>query len=120
VPFGQLKKHEFVLSVKRLEEEKGIRALDVAKRLLDHGLMTPTIYFPMLVEEAMMIEPTESETKETLDAYADAMIGIATKDRPEDVLSAPHSTAISRVDELFAAKELVLSWRIYQKKKDKF
>ncbi|MCE5295554.1 MAG: aminomethyl-transferring glycine dehydrogenase subunit GcvPB [Euryarchaeota archaeon] len=119
IPFGAIRKHEFVLSAKRLGE-KNVRALDVAKRLLDHGFMSPTIYFPMLVDEAMMIEPTETESKETLDEFADAMIRIATEDDPEDIRSAPHSTSVGRIDELFAAKELVLSWRIYQRKKDRF
>jgi len=119
IPYGELKKHEFVLSAKRLAEQKGVRALDVAKRLLDRGFMSPTIYFPMLVDEAMMIEPTETESKETLDEFANAMIAISNED-PGEVLSSPRSTAVGRIDELFAAKELVLTWRIYQRKKDRF
>ncbi|MCG7844572.1 MAG: aminomethyl-transferring glycine dehydrogenase subunit GcvPB, partial [Methanomassiliicoccales archaeon] len=82
---------------------------------LDKGFMTPTIYFPSLVEEAIMIEPTETESKETLDRYAQALLDIAAED-PEKVRSAPHNTAVSRVDEVYAAKELILSWRIYQRK----
>jgi glycine dehydrogenase subunit 2 len=119
LPYRELRKHEFVVSAKRLSDEKGVRALDIAKRLLDFGYMAPTIYFPSLVEEALMIEPTETETKHDLDLFADALIAIAEED-PMLVRSAPHETAVQRVDELFAAKELVLNWRIYQAKKDKF
>jgi glycine dehydrogenase subunit 2 len=119
LPYGELRKHEFVLSVKKLADEKGVRALDVAKRLLDYGFMSPTIYFPMLVEEALMIEPTETETKETLDEFAQAMIEIANEE-PSLVKDAPHATASTRIDELFAAKELILSWNIYQGKSEKF
>ena len=115
MPFAQLRKHEFVVSAKKLAEEKGIHATDVAKALLDRGFMSPTIYFPSLVEEALMIEPTESESKETLDRYAQALLDIANGD-PADVKSAPISTSISRVDEVYAAKELILSWRIYQRR----
>jgi glycine dehydrogenase subunit 2 len=119
LPYRELRKHEFVLSVKKLADEKGVRALDVAKRLLDYGFMSPTIYFPMLVEEALMIEPTETEIKETLDEFAQAMIEIA-NENPSLVRDAPHATASTRIDELFAAKELILSWNIYQGKTEKF
>ncbi|HSV42730.1 MAG TPA: aminomethyl-transferring glycine dehydrogenase subunit GcvPB, partial [Methanomassiliicoccales archaeon] len=118
LPYGELRKHEFVVSAKKLADEKGVRALDVAKRLLDHGFMSPTIYFPALVDEALMIEPTETETKETLDAFASALIAVAEED-PATVKEAPRNTAVSRVDELYAAKELILSWRIYQDRKDR-
>jgi len=116
MPFAELRKHEFVISAKKLAKEKGVHATDIAKGLLDKGFMTPTIYFPSLVEEALMIEPTETESKETLDRYAQALIDIASAD-PEELRTAPHNTAISRVDEVYAAKELILSWRIYQRKK---
>ena len=116
LPYGELRKHEFVLSAKKLKEEKGIRALDVGKRLLDYGFHAPTVYFPSLVEEALMIEPTETETKETLDAFADAMIRIAQEDDPEEVRSAPHNTSVKKVDEVYAAKEAILSWRAYKRK----
>jgi len=119
LPYGELRKHEFVVSAKRLTMEKDVRALDVAKRLLDYGFMSPTIYFPALVPEALMIEPTETETKFELDLFADAMIAIAEED-PELVKGAPHSTSKLRVDELFAAKELILSYDAYLAKKDKF
>ncbi|HNX48469.1 MAG TPA: aminomethyl-transferring glycine dehydrogenase subunit GcvPB [Methanomassiliicoccales archaeon] len=115
MPFAQLRKHEFVISAKRLAKEKGIHATDIAKALLDQGFMSPTIYFPSLVEEALMIEPTESESKETLDRFAQALLNIANGD-PATVKEAPISTSISRVDEVYAAKELILSWRIYQRK----
>ncbi|MDD1746823.1 MAG: aminomethyl-transferring glycine dehydrogenase subunit GcvPB, partial [Methanomassiliicoccales archaeon] len=77
LPYKELRKHEFVVSCKHLKEEKGIRALDVGKRLLDYGYHAPTIYFPSLVEEALMIEPTETETKQTLDQFAEVMRKIA-------------------------------------------
>ncbi|MDW5561888.1 MAG: aminomethyl-transferring glycine dehydrogenase subunit GcvPB [Methanomassiliicoccus sp.] len=109
MPFKPLRKHEFVLSAKKLKEERGVRALDVAKRLLDHGMMSPTVYFPSLVEEALMIEPTETETKETLDRFAEAMLSIAKED-PQVVREAPHNTSARRIDEVYAAKELVLSY----------
>ena len=109
MPFKQLRKHEFVLSAKRLKDEKGVRALDVAKRLLDHGVMAPTVYFPSLVDEALMIEPTETESKETLDRFTEALLSVAKED-PQTVKDAPHSTSVCRVDEVHAAKELVLSY----------
>ena len=116
LPFKELRKHEFVVSAKELKEKKGIRALDVGKRLLDYGFHAPTIYFPSLVDEALMIEPTETETKETLDAFADVMNKIALEEDPEVVKSAPHNAAVKRVDEVYAAKEAILSWRAYKKK----
>jgi glycine dehydrogenase subunit 2 len=115
VPYGEVCKHEFVVSGKRLKEEKGVRTLDVAKRLLDYGYHAPTIYFPGLVEEAMMIEPTETETKETLDGFAATLKKIATEDA-ETIKSAPHNAAATRVDEVYAAKEAILSWRVYKRK----
>lgn len=118
MPYAELRKHEFVISARTLAKEKGIHAMDVAKALLDKGFMAPTIYFPSLVEEAIMIEPTETESKETLDRYAQALLDIAAGD-PEEIRTAPHNTSISRVDEVYAAKELILSWRIYQRKKGK-
>jgi glycine dehydrogenase subunit 2 len=94
-----------------------MRALDIAKRLLDHGFMSPTIYFPSLVEEALMIEPTETETKETLDQFADTLIGISKED-PAVVRAAPTNTSVGRVDELYAARELILTWKDYLAMKD--
>lgn len=97
VPYPQYCKHEFVVSGKR-QKKMGVRALDIAKRLLDYGYHPPTMYFPLNVEECMMIEPTETETKETLDAFADALIAISkeAEENPDQVLEAPHETVISR------------------------
>jgi len=91
----------------------GVRTLDIAKRLLDYGFHAPTIYFPLIVPEAMMIEPTESESKETLDAFIEAMKKIAeeTKTNPEVVKSAPHQTPVGRLDEAKAVKKLDVRWR---------
>jgi glycine dehydrogenase subunit 2 len=104
------RKHETVLSAARLTEERGLRAADIAKRLLDYGVHAPTVYFPLIVEEALMIEPTETETKEALDALCDALLAIAKED-PELVRTAPHNAAVSRVDEVGAARRPVLTWK---------
>jgi len=109
MPYKELRKHEFVVSCEQLLNEKGVRALDVAKRLLDYGLHPPTIYFPLIVKEALMIEPTESESKKTLDEYIDALIKIADED-PEIVKNAPNNTAVKRVDEAGAIKNQILTW----------
>jgi len=110
VPYGDLKKHEFVASASKLKKEKGIRALDVAKRMIDHGIHPPTIYFPMLVEESMMFEPTEDCSLEELDNMVDVLKKIASED-PEIVMNAPHNSSVSRVDETKAAKDAILSTR---------
>ena len=110
VPFGDLKKHEFVASASKLKKEKGIRALDIAKRMIDHGIHPPTIYFPMLVEESMMFEPTEDCSLEELDDMAAVLKKIASED-PAVVMSAPHNSSVSRVDETKAAKDAILSTR---------
>jgi glycine dehydrogenase subunit 2 len=104
--------HEFVCSAKRQKAKGGVRALDIGKRLLDHGLHAPTVYFPMIVEEAMMIEPTETESKEVLDKFADVMIGIAheAETNPQVVLDAPTKTPIKRIDEVLAARKPNLRW----------
>ena len=111
IPYEQYCKHEFVLSGSK-QKEHGVRTLDMAKRLLDFGVHPPTIYFPLNVEEGMMIEPTETESKETLDYFIDAMIQIAeeTKNDPDKVLEAPHSTIIDRLDETTAARKPVLKF----------
>ena len=90
----------------------GVRTLDMAKRLLDFGYHPPTIYFPLNVEECMMIEPTETESKETMDAFADVMIQIAkeVEENPDVVLDAPHTTIIGRLDEVQAARNPVLRY----------
>lgn len=100
--------HEVVLSAKRQKQESGVRALDISKRLMDYGFHPPTNYFPLIVPEALMIEPTETESKQTLDRFVAAMIQIAeeAKQNPELVKSAPHETPISRLDEVKAVKEL--------------
>jgi glycine dehydrogenase subunit 2 len=108
--YDRLCMHEFVLSGAPMKRELGIRTLDLAKRLLDHGYHPPTVYFPLLVEEALLIEPTETETKETLDAFADAVVAILreAKDDPEIARNAPYSTPVRRLDEAAAAKRPVI------------
>ena len=112
LPFDKHCKHEFVLSGKR-QKKLGVRTLDIAKRLLDFGYHPPTIYFPLNVEECMMIEPTETESKETLDSFVDAMIQIAheVEENPEIVQEAPHTTVINRLDETLAARKPVLRYQ---------
>ncbi len=108
--YGDLCMHEFVLSGGPMKRELGIRTLDLAKRLLDFGFHPPTVYFPLLVEEALMVEPTETETRETLDAFADAVAEIlreAAAD-PEIARTAPHTTPVRRLDEVGAAKRPVI------------
>ena len=111
LPYGGPCQHEFVLSASR-QKEHGVRALDVAKRLLDHGLHAPTIYFPLIVKEALMIEPTETEDRASLDRFADVMVKIAreAETAPEVVTSAPTTTPVGRLDEARAAKELEVIW----------
>ncbi|SDM87108.1 glycine dehydrogenase (decarboxylating) beta subunit [Psychrobacillus sp. OK028] len=111
LPYNRHCKHEFVLSGRR-QKKLGVRTLDMAKRLLDFGYHPPTIYFPLNVEEGMMIEPTETESKETLDAFCDAMIQIAkeVEENPEIVQNAPHTTVINRLDETKAARKPVLRY----------
>ncbi|MFK2824344.1 aminomethyl-transferring glycine dehydrogenase subunit GcvPB [Bacillus sp. B190/17] len=111
LPFDRHCKHEFVLSGKR-QKKLGVRTLDIAKRLLDFGFHPPTIYFPLNVEECIMIEPTETESKETLDAFIDKMIQIAreAETNPEIVQEAPHTTVIGRLDETTAARKPVLRY----------
>ncbi|SKA88528.1 aminomethyl-transferring glycine dehydrogenase subunit GcvPB [Sporosarcina newyorkensis] len=111
LPYTQHCKHEFVLSGRR-QKKLGVRTLDMAKRLLDFGYHPPTIYFPLNVEEGMMIEPTETESKETLDAFIEAMIQIAkeVEENPKIVQEAPHTTVIGRLDETKAARKPVLRY----------
>jgi glycine dehydrogenase subunit 2 len=110
VPYGDRCMHEFVASAERLRRERKITAMDVGKRLLDFGYHAPTVYFPLVVREALMIEPTETESKETLDAFAETLLRIRGED-PEYLHSAPHTLGISRPDEVRAAKEPVLRWQ---------
>ncbi|WP_430785310.1 aminomethyl-transferring glycine dehydrogenase subunit GcvPB [Virgibacillus flavescens] len=111
LPYPQHCKHEFVLSGKR-QKKLGVRTLDVAKRLLDYGYHPPTIYFPLNVEEAIMIEPTETESKETLDGFIDTMVTISeeAKNDPEKVQEAPHTTIVKRMDETTAARKPILRY----------
>lgn len=111
IPYGKTCMHEFVISAKK-QRQQGASALDIAKRLLDYGFHAPTIYFPLIVEEALMIEPTETESLETLDAFADAMVQIATdiEQKPESVRNAPKTTPVGRPDEVKAAREPTLKW----------
>jgi glycine dehydrogenase subunit 2 len=110
VPQGERCMHEFVASAKGLKDARGISAMDIAKRLLDFGFHAPTVYFPLVVAEAMMIEPTETESKETLDAFAEAIRTIVAED-PEYLHLAPHNTPISRPDEVRAARQPILKWK---------
>ena len=109
VPFGTRCMHEFVASARTLAKERGIRAMDIGKRLIDFNFHAPTVYFPLIVPEALMIEPTETENRETLEAFAQALRQITTED-PEMLHDAPHTTPVSRLDEVKAAKTPVLKW----------
>jgi glycine dehydrogenase subunit 2 len=108
-PHGKRCMHEFVASARNLYKERGISAMDLAKRLLDYGFHAPTVYFPLVVAEAMMMEPTETESKETLDAFADAIHKIVAED-PSYLHDAPHSTLVSRPDDVQAARKPILKW----------
>jgi glycine dehydrogenase subunit 2 len=108
IPYDRICMHEFVAEGRF--EGSDVRALDIAKRLMDYNFHPPTNYFPLIVHEALMIEPTETENKDTLDAFADALIKIAeeAKSQPELLHNAPHNTPFGRMDEVKAARELVL------------
>jgi glycine dehydrogenase subunit 2 len=112
LPYDRRCMHEVVFSGSR-QKAKGVRTLDIAKRLIDYGFHPPTIYFPLIVDEAMMIEPTESESKETLDAFCEAMLAIAreAEESPDLVRSAPTNAPLRRLDEATAARKPVLRWR---------
>jgi glycine dehydrogenase subunit 2 len=113
LPYDRHCMHEFVLSARGLKREHGATALDVAKRLMDYGFHPPTVYFPLVVPEALMIEPTETEAKETLDAFCQAMLAIvgeAASD-PDLLKSAPHTRPVARLDEAGAAKRMVVRHR---------
>ena len=109
VPHGNRCMHEFVASAAMLKKEKGISAMDLAKRLLDYGFHAPTVYFPLTVAEAVMVEPTETESKETLDAFVETLFRI-TGESPDLLHEAPHTTKISRPDEVTAARKPVMKW----------
>lgn len=110
VPQGNRCMHEFVASARTLKREKHISAMDIAKRLLDFGYHAPTVYFPLVVPEALMIEPTETESKETLDGFAQTLLKICEEDA-NFLHDAPHNLSISRPDEVKAAKEPILRWK---------
>ena len=107
VPYPRTCMHEFVLSANRQKKENGVRALDIAKRLLDYGYHAPTVYFPLIAPEALMIEPTETESKETLDGFIQTLIEIAkdAKANPDAVKNSPTSTPVTRLDEVTAARK---------------
>jgi glycine dehydrogenase subunit 2 len=109
VPYGSRCMHEFVASARTLAKERGIRAMDIGKRLIDFNFHAPTVYFPLIVPEALMIEPTETESRETLESFAKALRTIAAED-PQLLHNAPHTTPISRPDEVKAAKSPILRW----------
>ena len=108
IAYNRLCKHECVFKPTKKMQDNGIHTLDIAKALIDRGFHPPTIYFPTIVKEAIMIEPTETESKETLDAFIEAMIEIAklAQNQPEKLKAAPVTTPVSRPDEILAAKEL--------------
>jgi glycine dehydrogenase subunit 2 len=113
IPYDRPCKHEFVASATSIKKATGVRTLDIAKRLIDYGFHPPTIYFPLIVDEGMLIEPTETESVETLDAFADALIAIAgeSTDSPDLVTGAPHTAPVRRLDEATAARQPNLRWR---------
>ena len=102
-------KHEFTISMAPLKEKNGVGAMDVAKGLLDQGYMAPTVYFPLVVPECMMVEPTETESKETLDEFAEKFVEVIQMDA-EVLHEAPVTTKVRRVDEVYAARNLTLSY----------
>jgi glycine dehydrogenase subunit 2 len=111
LPYTQPCMHEFVLSGV-WQKERGCSTTQIAKRMLDYGVHAPTVYFPLVVPEAMMIEPTETESKETLDEFIEIMLQIdrETKEQPDKVISAPHNTPVGRLDEALAARKPNLRW----------
>ncbi|RLG71653.1 MAG: aminomethyl-transferring glycine dehydrogenase subunit GcvPB, partial [Methanobacteriota archaeon] len=119
LPFDPSKprKHECVFSAEPMKRDTGVTALDVAKRLLDHGLHSPTNYFPLIVREALMVEPTETEPREELDTFVGVMEKISREayTDPDKVKNSPHSTAVRRLDQVRAAKKPVLSYRMLKK-----
>jgi glycine dehydrogenase subunit 2 len=111
-PYKDTPMHEFVLTDKRLKKETGVQTMDVAKRLLDLGFHPPTVYFPLVVHGALMVEPTETETPETLEEFAAALERILAeaKEDPEVLHQAPHITRLGRLDDTLAARKPVLRW----------
>jgi len=116
------RKHECVISAKTLKDETGVTALNIAKRLLDYGFHAPTIYFPLIVEEALMVEPTETFEKEEIDRFIETMRKICEEaySNPEEIISAPHNTTVSRLNEVKAShpKTMTLSWRMREERSE--
>lgn len=113
LPYNGVCKHEFVLSGKGMKKKYGVSTMDIAKRLIDYGMHPSSVYFPLIVEEAMMIEPTETESKETLDEYIEAMIKIAkeAEENPQLLYDAPHHSPVKRLDEVKAARNPIIKWQ---------
>jgi glycine dehydrogenase subunit 2 len=113
IPFSRHCMHEFVASAATLKAQTGIRTIDIAKRLIDYGFHPPTIYFPLTVEEALLIEPTETESLETLEEFVAALRSIVEEARtdPDLLRSAPHSSPVRRLDETTAARQPNLRWK---------
>jgi glycine dehydrogenase subunit 2 len=114
LPYDRVCMHEFVLAGPPEDvQDAGVHTMDVAKRLMDFGFHPPTVYFPLIVEEALMIEPTETESKETLEAFAEAMLQIVEEARedPEQLHEAPLNAPMRRLDEVKAARDLILRWQ---------
>ena len=112
LPYDRACMHEVVFSATNLKRRNGVRALDVAKRLIDYGIHPPTMYFPLIVDEALMVEPTETESRETLDYFIEVMKAIAQEatENPDLLHDAPHNTPNTRLDEARAARRPVLKW----------
>ena len=112
LPYDRTCMHEVVFSATNLKRQNGVRALDVAKRLIDYGIHPPTMYFPLIVDEALMVEPTETESKETLDYFIEVMKAIAKEaaEDPDLLHNAPHNTPNTRLDEARAARRPELKW----------
>ena len=113
LPYDGPCKHEFVAAAQSIRASTGVRTFDIAKRLIDYGFHPPTIYFPLIVEECLLIEPTETESLETLDAFAEALLAVAAEaaSDPELLRTAPHDAPVRRLDEATAARNPDLRWR---------
>jgi glycine dehydrogenase subunit 2 len=113
LPYGAPCKHEFVAAAQSIRASTGVRTIDIAKRLIDYGFHPPTVYFPLIVDECLLIEPTETESLETLDAFAEALLAVAAEaaSDPELLRSAPHDAPVRRLDETTAARNPDLRWR---------
>ena len=112
IPYGGICKHEFVLSVRSLKEKYGISATDIAKGLIDRGIHPPTVYFPLIVHEALMVEPTETENRETLDHFVEVMTELVRQagEDPDALKKAPVTTPVGRLDEVLAARRPRVCW----------